>query len=98
MFAGLRGSFGARRVGVSRFRCALRVPWKLLVFFREHEMKLRAIFCLLLFWGLATGGGARAASPDATSDLVTAIVSNKAAAAQAVLDAGADINGWGDAG
>jgi ankyrin repeat protein len=55
-------------------------------------MKLRAIFCLLLFWGLATGGGARAASPEATSDLLTAIVSNKAAAAQAALDAGADIN------
>ena len=45
-------------------------------------MKLRAIFCLLLFWGLATGGSARAASPDSTSDLVTAIVSNKAMASQ----------------
>jgi ankyrin repeat protein len=55
-------------------------------------MKLRAIFCLLLFWGLATGGGARAASLEATSDLVTAIASNKPAAAQAALDAGADIN------
>jgi uncharacterized protein len=55
-------------------------------------MKLRAIFCLLLFWGLATGGGARAASPEATSDLVSAIAANKPAAARAALDAGADIN------
>jgi ankyrin repeat protein len=55
-------------------------------------MKLRAIFCLLLFWGLATGGGARAASPEATSDLLTAIASNKPAAALAALEAGADIN------
>jgi hypothetical protein len=65
---------------------------EVLVFFRKLEMKLRAIFCLLLFWGLATSGGARAASPEATSELVTAIVSNKPAAAQAALDAGADIN------
>jgi ankyrin repeat protein len=55
-------------------------------------MKFRAIFCLLLFWGLATGGGARAATPEATSDLVTAIVSNKPDVALAALDAGADIN------
>jgi hypothetical protein len=55
-------------------------------------MKLRAIFCLLLFWGLATGGGARAASPEATSDFVSAIASNKPAAARAALEAGADIN------
>jgi hypothetical protein len=55
-------------------------------------MKLRAIFCLLLFWGLATGGGARAANADATANLVTAIVTNKADAARAALDAGADIN------
>ncbi len=27
-------------------------------------MKIRALLCLLLFWGLATGGGARAASGD----------------------------------
>src|SRR5262245_45539401 len=55
-------------------------------------MKFRAIFCLLLFWGLATGGGARAASPDATSDLLTAIASDKPAAALAALEAGADMN------
>jgi uncharacterized protein len=54
-------------------------------------MKLRAIFCLLLFWGLATGGGARAASPDATNDLLIAIANDKPAAARAALEAGADI-------
>jgi uncharacterized protein len=55
-------------------------------------MKIRALLCLLLFWGLATGGGARAATTDATSDLLTAIGSNKPAAARAALEAGADIN------
>lgn len=55
-------------------------------------MKIRALLCLLLFWGLATGGGARAAMSDATSDLLTAIASNKPAAAIAALSAGADIN------
>lgn len=55
-------------------------------------MKIRALLCLLLFWGLATGGGARASSPDATANLVTAIVNDKPAAALAALEAGADIN------
>ena len=55
-------------------------------------MKFRAILCLLLFWGLATGGGARAATLEATSDLVTAIVANKPDVALAALEAGADIN------
>lgn len=57
-------------------------------------MKIRALLCLLLFWGLATGGGARASSPspEATTELVSAIVANKPAAALAALDAGADIN------
>jgi ankyrin repeat protein len=55
-------------------------------------MKIRALLCLLLFWGLATGGGARAAITDTTSDLLTAIGSNKPAAARAALEAGAEIN------
>jgi ankyrin repeat protein len=55
-------------------------------------MKIRALLCLLLFWGLATGGGARAATGNATEDLLIAIGSNKTVAAQAALDAGADIN------
>jgi ankyrin repeat protein len=55
-------------------------------------MKIRAVLCLLVFWGLATGGGARASTPDASSELISAIVSNKPAAARAALDAGADIN------
>jgi len=56
-------------------------------------MKIRALLCLVLFWGLATGGGARASTPeDATSDLLTAIASDKPTAARAALEAGADIN------
>lgn len=55
-------------------------------------MKIRALLCLLLFWALATGGGARASSPDATADLVSAIVSNNVAAARVALNAGADVN------
>lgn len=55
-------------------------------------MKIRALLCLLLFWGLATGGGARAATADPTSDLLTAIASNNSAAARAALEAGADLN------
>jgi ankyrin repeat protein len=55
-------------------------------------MKIRAVLCLALFWGLATGGGARAATADANDALITAIVSDKPVAARAALDAGADIN------
>ncbi len=56
-------------------------------------MKIRALLCLLLFWGLATGGGAQGLHPEeATSDLLTAIASDKPAAARAALEAGADIN------
>jgi ankyrin repeat protein len=56
-------------------------------------MKIRAILCLLLFWGLATGGGgARAATTDPNLDLITAIGSDKPMAARAALDAGADVN------
>lgn len=55
-------------------------------------MKIRALLCLLLFWGLATGGGARAATGDANDDLMIAIGSDKPADAVAALSAGADIN------
>src|SRR5689334_4202169 len=55
-------------------------------------MKIRALLCLLLFWGLATGGGARAATGDANEDLMIAIVSDKPADAVTALSAGADIN------
>ena len=56
-------------------------------------MKIRALLCLLLFWSLATGGGAaRAASADLATDLANAVGMNQPAAVRAALDAGADIN------
>jgi ankyrin repeat protein len=51
-------------------------------------MKIRSYLGLLIL-GLSTAG---AACADATADLITAIASNKPAAAEAALAAGADIN------
>lgn len=56
-------------------------------------MKIRALLCLLLLWGLTTHwGAAQAAAGDANEALIIAITSNNAAGVEAALAAGADLN------